>query len=800
MTPVTSPGQGRLAAVWFADIVGYTSLAAQDHARALAVVDRFQDQSRRVIDAHGGRLVKFIGDGALAEFASTGAALQAASDLQREFSECSVASGRHARLRIGVHLGEIEAAADGDIYGDGVNTASRLQAEAEPGHILVSEDVRRSLRSHPEFAFAPAGRRRLRGTTAPMAVFEALPPTGTADHKASRFSAQGLAWLRGWRLLTLLALHASAGWLLVSAIRRLALRGAVSEVAHDIAFIWYVGGFSLLLLIGWFHGYRRHRHTTVAEKGVLSSVLLVLLVLTGVAVARSVAREQARNLAIAGGLDPRRVAVLYFDALGGDTTQAYLAAAFTQDLIEALSDVRALDVVSANGVAPFRGRQMPPDSIARMLEAGTIVDGSLEQTGGMMRVNVRLIDGVGGGDVRRAGFELPATDLFAVRSGMVERVAGFLREWLGEEVRLQQSRAGTDNVAAWALVHRGAEQMRRGEHALEQEDGAGASVAFETADSLLAQAAMLDTSWPQPVVMRGRIAYEISRATHDPHEAAAWNEQARAFAATALDRDANDAAALELRGTTSYWLYLLDVTTDAQEHEALLTSARADLEEAVQVDPARASAHSTLSHLYYNYDIAAAVLAARRAYEEDAYLTVADAVVWRLFNGSLDLGQFTQAERWCEVGRKRFPERYQFTSCRLMLMVTPALDPDVDEAWRLAVRVDSVAGSDEHAYARALSHLSVGGVLARAGMLDSARSVLLRTRESITYDVDPQQELLAYEAFMRTLTGDEDEAIGLLKRYAAANPGHFGASGGNETAWWWRSLQDRPWFREVAAH
>jgi class 3 adenylate cyclase/TolB-like protein len=790
---------GRLAAVWFADIVGYTRLAAEDNDRALEIVAAFQDLSRAEIADHGGRLVKFIGDAALAEFPSTSAAVHAAADLQRSFVERSTELGRRSNLRIGVHLGEIEAADDGDIYGDGVNTASRLQSEAEPGHVLVSEDVWRSLRSHPEFAFAAAGRRRLRGTSS-MTVFEALPGRDRSDAGTRRLTDVDLSWLRGWRLSTILILYAAVGWLLLYGVEALVLRGVLAGVAYEATRIWYLGAFPLLLLVAWFHGYRRHRRAPTAEKILAGGFVLVLLALTTAAVSRHSATARARALAAAGDLDPRHIAVLYFTNVREDTANAYLADGLTEALIDELSGVRALDVISPNGVRQFRDRPVPPDSIARLLNVGTIVDGSIVQRGDMMRLSLLLVDGGSGANIDRAGFEFPVGDLLSGRSEMVATVAGFLRERLGEEVRLQRGRSGTENAAAWALVQHAARARRIAQAALDEGDGAAALAGFQSADSLLAQAAVLDPQWPEPVVLRGRIAYDISRESLDAREASEWNAQARMHAVAALDRDRNDPAALELRGTIDYWQYLLNVEPDEQAHQRLLVSARSDLEAAVRVDPSLASAHSTLSHLYYNYDLAAVVLAARRAYEEDAYLSHAEAIVWRLFNASLDLGQFTQAERWCSEGRRRFPHNYQFAMCQLMLMVTPAVAPDVDVAWRLAARVDSIAGHEGRTDAGIQSELSVGGVLARAGMVDSARSVLLRARQRATPASDPHQELLAYEAYMRTLTGEEDEARRLLTRYAAANPGHLAASAGSDAAWWWRSLQTRPWFQELTTH
>lgn len=798
MTTSTHPAPGRLAAVWFADIVGYTSLAAENHTLALALVDLFQEVVHDVVDRNGGRLVKFIGDAALAEFASTTAAVQAAGELQRTYHARSAEIGRRAQLRIGVHLGEIAAAPDGDIYGDGVNTASRLQGHAEPGHVLVSEDVWRSLRGHPEFAFERAGRRRLRGTGLPMTVFEMVSRRSNGARGAAH-SAR-LRWLRGWRLLALVAVYAALGALALQTLVRGNGGSSAENLPFTLARIWMLGAFATLLVVAWFHGYRRHRRLPVVEKVVLAIVGLVLLAITTNVLARYQARAEARALAAASELDPRQVAVLHFADLRNDTAQAWLAAGLTEDLIEELAGVRALDVVSVNGVAPFRARSLPFDSIARLLGVGTIVDGSIEEQGGMLRVNVRLIDGGSGADVQRAAFSSPIADVLAIRAGIVERVAGFLRTRLGEEVRLRQRREGTGSTTAWTLVQRAERAREKGTAALASHDGGAAMAAFAAADSLLAQAADLDPDWAEPAVLRGRIAYELSRASGDVHEMVDWNARAFEHAATALARRANDAQALELRGTARYWQYLLGVEADESAQQALLESARADLERAVEIAPSLASAHSTLSHLYYNYDLPAAVLAARRAYEEDAYLEVADAILWRLFNGSLDLAQFAQAQHWCDEGRRRFPARHQFTTCRLMLMVTPAVRPDPDEAWRLAARIDSVADPHERAYARVMSELSIGGVLARAELRDSARAVLLRARARVTPEIDPQQELYAYEAYMRTLTGEEEEAMSLLRRYAAANPGHLAAARGSDTAWWWRGLQDRPWFQELASH
>jgi adenylate cyclase len=161
----------RLAAVWFADVVGFTSLADSDEDAALEAVAEFQAAARAAVEGRGGRVVKFLGDGALAEFASARAALEAALALCASFSG-SGAPGATA-IRIGLHVGEVAGTPDGDVYGDGVNLAARLQSVAAPGEVVVSEDAARALRHSRGFRFDPIGDRPLKGYDQPTRVFRA---------------------------------------------------------------------------------------------------------------------------------------------------------------------------------------------------------------------------------------------------------------------------------------------------------------------------------------------------------------------------------------------------------------------------------------------------------------------------------------------------------------------------------------------------------------------------------------------------------------------------------------------------
>ncbi len=159
-----------LAALWFADIVGYTTLAARDEAAALESVERLQTLAHGVAEECGGRVVKGMGDAVLVEFPSTEAAVRSALLLRQRFDPDSRPDAP-VRLRIGVHVGDVVKAPDGDLYGDGVNVAARLQQESAPGEILVSGDVWRQLRQLAEYRFTAHGARTLRGQDRATEVF-----------------------------------------------------------------------------------------------------------------------------------------------------------------------------------------------------------------------------------------------------------------------------------------------------------------------------------------------------------------------------------------------------------------------------------------------------------------------------------------------------------------------------------------------------------------------------------------------------------------------------------------------------
>ena len=543
-----------------------------------------------------------------------------------------------------------------------------------------------------------------------------------------------------------------------------------------------------------------HRRATLERAGkrqrtALWRIAPVMVVVAALAAYLATRSARAGRGTAAGGLDPRHIAVLYFEDESKGKTLGYLADGLTEALIAELSRIQPLVVTSRNGVGQFRHDSIAPDSIARALDAGTLVQGAVNDVGGRVRVSVRLIDGASGADYKRASFEQPAADLLLARDSLAGQVADFLRQRLGEEVKLRAERLGTSNAAAWSLLQQ-AERARKDAESLHgRDDVSGGDAAFQRADSLAALAEVADRQWVDPIVLRGQIAYQRARLARNRPDVTRWVGVATGHAERALARDSTDAASLELRGTVRLYAFLHQLASEPAQASQLLAGARKDLERCVEIDPTRASAYNVLSYLYYQTeDVPAALLAARKAYEQDGYLATAPDIVARLFIGSYDLEQFTQAQRWCLEGDRRFPHDYRFAECRLLLMTTDVAAVDIPEAWRLVARLDSTTPLPRRLAEHHRAQMFVGAALARAGLKDSASHVLVAARGG--RDVDPEQELLSLEAFGRTLLGEPDQAIDLLKRYVAANPTHSFQRGG-DIFWWWRELRKDPRFAQL---
>ena len=164
----------KLAAILVADVVGYSRLTGAEEERTLARLRTLRsDLLDPAISVHHGRVVKRTGDGAIVEFRSVVDALRCAVEVQEGMTERNSGLPQERRLefRIGVHLGDVVEEGDGDLMGDGVNIAARLQSVAKPSGICLSEDAYRQVKARVDLAVNDLGLMQLKNIAEPMRVF-----------------------------------------------------------------------------------------------------------------------------------------------------------------------------------------------------------------------------------------------------------------------------------------------------------------------------------------------------------------------------------------------------------------------------------------------------------------------------------------------------------------------------------------------------------------------------------------------------------------------------------------------------
>ena len=173
---MNGPEHRRLAAIFTADVVGYSRLMALDESGTVAALDATHNVFRRHAEAHQGLVVGTPGDFVLALFETAAGAVEAALAIQRELeaNSAAMAEDRRMRFRIGVHLGDVLEKADGSIYGDGVNVAARLQALAEPGGIALSDLVHSAVRGHVSAVFVDQGEQTVKNIPYPVRWYRTL--------------------------------------------------------------------------------------------------------------------------------------------------------------------------------------------------------------------------------------------------------------------------------------------------------------------------------------------------------------------------------------------------------------------------------------------------------------------------------------------------------------------------------------------------------------------------------------------------------------------------------------------------
>ena len=185
------PLERKLVAILAADVEGYTSLMGIDEESTLATLSAHRVITDALIAQHGGRICGTAGDSVLAEFASVFAAVQCAVEIQRDLTQANQALAEERRMwfRIGINVGDVMVK-DGDIFGDGVNIAARLEGLAEPGGICISRGAHDHVRRKLPYGFEDLGEQSVKNVAQPIRVFRLIPDATKAESPLGQEASQ----------------------------------------------------------------------------------------------------------------------------------------------------------------------------------------------------------------------------------------------------------------------------------------------------------------------------------------------------------------------------------------------------------------------------------------------------------------------------------------------------------------------------------------------------------------------------------------------------------------------------------
>jgi TolB-like protein/class 3 adenylate cyclase/tetratricopeptide (TPR) repeat protein len=211
--PTVPTEERKLAAIMFTDMVGYSALAQRDDKVALELLEEHRRLLREIFPQFHGIEIKTIGDAFLVEFGSALEAAQCAIEIQRTLAKRNhdVTSDRRIELKIGIHIGDVMHR-DGDVYGDGVNIASRIEALAGAGGICVSMDVERQIRNALEARFEKFGTADLKNIKLPMDLFRIVLPWEKGAESPAKQASRKSPVLVPAAVLIIIALLAGWWW------------------------------------------------------------------------------------------------------------------------------------------------------------------------------------------------------------------------------------------------------------------------------------------------------------------------------------------------------------------------------------------------------------------------------------------------------------------------------------------------------------------------------------------------------------------------------------------------------------
>lgn len=384
----------KLAAILAADLVGYSRLMADDEVATLsAITDLENEVLVPLATQHSGRIVKTMGDGFLLEFDSVVDAAQCAVAIQSRLSNQNRSINQEKRLllRIGINLGDI-ITQDGDIYGDGVNVAARLEALANPGGIVLSRAARDQVLDKVDIEMTDLGLVSVKNIARPVHAYSVVlngDVNSSQTPNTTKIRKQRLGGKSGFRIGIAIAV--------------------VLAVAMVSIGVFFISG-----------------------------------------------PQPDRGIETAAPRLPEKpsIAVLPFDNLGDDADQVYFSDGLTEDLTTNLSLYDELFVISRNSAFRYRNSDTSPQIVGEELGVAYVLDGSVRREQERLRVNVQLVEADSGEQLWAERFDRNLEDIFSVQDEITRAISGRLLPELTRARVERTNDTPTENLRAWDLYLR----------------------------------------------------------------------------------------------------------------------------------------------------------------------------------------------------------------------------------------------------------------------------------------------------------------------------------------------------------
>ena len=329
----------KLAAIMFTDIVGYSALMSKDEKQAMNILAKNRKIHKSSIAKFNGEYVKEIGDGTLSIFQSSFDAVSCAIEIHKAC--CKESS---FQIRIGIHIGDI-IMKEGDVFGDGVNIASRIEASGEPGSIYISERVNEDIENKTEIKTKFIGEKKLKNISHPVNIYSIIP---------------------------------------------------------------------------------RQKESILSKPMIKKS----------------------------GKTEDNSIAVLPFVNMSPDPEQEYFCEGMAEELINALTKIKNLNVVARTSSFAFKYEKTDIREIGRKLNVGILVEGSIRKAGNRLRITAQLIKVEDGYHLWSERYDRNMADVFEIQEEITLKIVDRLKASLNLQVKLPKERH-SDNFTAYDLYLRG---------------------------------------------------------------------------------------------------------------------------------------------------------------------------------------------------------------------------------------------------------------------------------------------------------------------------------------------------------